>query len=338
MKSLIILVLSAFMLAGCVENVQVAQNSAPVARKSSLFTKADEIELHGESSIKGERRVAVPLFRVAFYTEKDAGETAKGTGSTGTATTSVDSNLLGIDQAVFQKVTDVAYQDFIAKLKAAGFEIIPYAEIARAQSFQGLDVVSSPHTEKALFGQDALYVAPNGTKLALPGSVTGLSGAFSGGAAEKIVPKLVKEMQAAMIDVTYYVDYLNTTTEGGGWFSTRATVEIGQGIYVMPGSGAGFQGYAASKCTGYCPDMWSSAKLGQVIYSNEPVGELRDVTSDAAKTTEKVMNVIGGLLTGSVRQHREYELQGDPAKYQKVATEVLGTANQAIVSSLAAHL
>jgi hypothetical protein len=119
----------------------------------------------------------------------------------------------------------------------------------------------------------------------------------------------------------------------GGMFATRASVEVGPGLSVRPGSGLQYYGYEVSKCVGYCPDVIASVKLGQAVYSTESFGEFKDVTQ--SDTAQAAFGVVSSLLSGSVRKWKEYEMNADSQKYQTITTQLLKDANTKLVQALA---
>lgn len=82
-------------------------------------------------------RVAVAGFRVVFVTHNEARAISRasylpGGVETGTAKAKMEVDLQGVDDATLQAITDKAYADFLAQLKAAGRELVPSDQMQAA--------------------------------------------------------------------------------------------------------------------------------------------------------------------------------------------------------------
>ena len=86
------------------------------------------------SQIKGMQRVAISVFNVEFPDEYRL--VAKSSGSIGGMishrSATLDTRLVGMDLATRQKITDIAYTDFVTELKAAGFDVMDHAALVAA--------------------------------------------------------------------------------------------------------------------------------------------------------------------------------------------------------------
>lgn len=326
-------------LTACTPGLTVKEESAPATERGPLFITKDDIEVDGESAIKGEQKVAIPVFRVGFTTSKDRGAHATGilSSGTGTATVTSHTNLLGIDQPIFQEITDQVYRHFVTELKAAGFDVLEHTQLEKQASYADMSAVDNPlKIESNMYG-NLVYVAPTGMKLALmPGEEGGLSAfkALSSNNPARMIPKLINELGMSVITATYYVDFVNTEADGG-LIATKAEVSIGPGLSIRPGSGVDFYGYEASKCKGFCPDMAARVKLGQAVYSQEKFGELVNVTDDTG--TQVALNAVTGLLTGSVKRWYDLEMRADPNRYRDITVKLLENTNDQLIQTLKTH-
>ena len=75
------------------------------------------------------KRVVIAGFRVVFVTHNETHAITRGTympggRETGTAKAGMEVDLLGVDDATLQAITDAAYQRFVDQLKAAGREVL----------------------------------------------------------------------------------------------------------------------------------------------------------------------------------------------------------------------
>lgn len=334
MRIKMLIVLSLVLLIGGCTGVQRSKGVAPEAEKGGfmgLSTKSD-VEGSGEKAVTGERKVVIPFFRIGFFTEKNP----KGYQSQSTSIR-IFSGLMGVDNATFQAIVDQAYDDFVAKMEKRGFEVIPYDRIAGTEAFSKMTHVEAPHVAQGIFEQDAVYFAPRGMRLVLPMQKQGIGGAFDKGNPVWVTSGLLKELEVAVVNLTYYIDYLSQADKKFGFVTTG--LEVGQTVMVTPGSGLSFHGYQASLCKGYCPDMAANFRLGQPVFSTEEVGELKDVTSTGDKVGDYSKMALSWMTSGlKVHGTKRYELYADPSRYKSVSLDVVGRANDQMVDALAAAL
>jgi hypothetical protein len=94
-------------------------------------------------------KVVVGGFRVVFVNYNEVGARVRGSympgRNTGDASSKTQVNLVGVDDATLQKITDAAYEKFIAQLKATGREVVTYRDdpalfADHKPSTNGLDV------------------------------------------------------------------------------------------------------------------------------------------------------------------------------------------------------
>jgi hypothetical protein len=321
-------------LVGC-SPITVKENAVPQTQTGIFWTAKDPIDVSGASAIKGEKKAALVVFRVGFAQGRNQGAHARGAFSgPGTATATARTKLLGLDTATYQNVANEVYRHFLEELKSAGFEVVEHAALQHNPSYAAMAAVESPKAVDSSVAGNVIFFAPAEMKLAmLPGDEGALSGfnALSPNDPSRVIPKIVAEMGVSAMAVTYYVDYVNAEGDGG-FIATRASVSVGPGLSVRPGSGLQFYGYAASKCSGFCPNTTAALKLGQAVYSTEPFGEFVDVTQ--AEGAQIALSVFTGLTTGSVRRWKDFEMRADPAKYQAITTRILREANAKLVQAM----
>jgi hypothetical protein len=332
-----LLAASTLTLVGCT-GVSVSENSKPATQKGAFFSTRSDIETTGDAGFKNETRVVVPAFRVGFVQAKGSKASASGgLGSSGTASTSANTTLHGVDDAVYQAITDAAYADFIADLKANGYEVLDKNTYEGLPVYQSMAASPSPQkVDSSAFGE-VLFYAPKGMKVTfIPGEEGGFSGfkGFDSNSTIKAFPQIGKELKASVIAASYIVDYVNTESSGG-FFASRASVEIGQGLSLRPGSGVTFYGLEASGCVGYCPHVVSTVKLGQAVYSQEKFGELKDMQTDGEKAAQSALRVVTALTTGSAYGWATYEMHANPADYKRITTKLMDDSNGQIAAAMA---
>lgn len=84
-------------------------------------------------------RIAIPSYSVGFIRTGEARASASGFGSSMVQRSSkIETYLAGIDDAALTALTEEAYQDLVARLTAAGIEVVPAAEMQGRPEFRNL--------------------------------------------------------------------------------------------------------------------------------------------------------------------------------------------------------
>ncbi|RLL53056.1 hypothetical protein D8Y20_06050 [Mariprofundus sp. EBB-1] len=302
-----------------------ANDVAPTVEKGGLLglSTVSDIELKGKEAVKGEVNVAVPYFKVAFYTEQTPGGYTNGSGDKHI----IHSTLVGVDSALLQKVTDQAYANFVSQLKQKGFNVLPTSALNRSKTYSAIKQTNTQYKDEALFGPDAIYVTPSGMRVS-DASITRMIE----------TNKIMKELNTSVMDVTLYVSYLSQSFNKAAGFVVTS-INVGQTTTVTPGSMMTFYGLEASKCNGYCPNTVAYATLGQPVFDTEKVGVLKNVTSSTDKAGDVALTALSWMTKSGTKIHNtdRFELTADPNKYAKVVTGVISKATDKLVSALAAN-
>lgn len=312
-------------LSGCL----ATSGNQPATQTGAFGIPQGEIQTAGIDYLKGEQKVIVGAFRVAFAQKVDQKASSSSLFSTETQSAAMSGTLSGVDSSTFQAITDKAYQDFLAKLRSTGLQVIEVSQLQASQAYAGMKGEQSP----AQMGDTVMY-APTGMKLAIFPGEAGVSTAFGGfdtASPLRVFPQLAKEQNAGVMSVTYYVDFLNASSSG----NTRvmggsAEVSMGQGISIRAGSGIDYSTLAGVKCVGYCPNAVSSIDLGQAVFSTEPFGVSRDVTATGVNT----LGVLSGLLTGSGFSRKDIEIDADPERYKLISEGLLEKSNTMLTEAV----
>ena len=328
MKKFIPLVALLLMTTGCPSATTNTTGGTAPSKQTGIFgSEKSDMKVGAASVFKGETKVAIASFEVGFVTHSKASKQAGGglfSGNAGMAT--ANGTLVGVDDATFQKITDAAYQDFLTKLKAAGYTVAEQSSLDGNPAWEKATKKASP------VGDDVKYFAPTGQKIVFN---TG-SFAIGFGHPNMAAVGVAKEGDTSLIYVNYVVDFLNAQTAGGK-YSSYSSADFGQGISVRPGSGLTFFSQKESKCVGYCPNGAGTVALGQPVYSEEPYGELKDTVSGGEKAGMVALNVVSALGGLGTRSIKRYDVEADAGKYNTIATGTLKDANQKLVTDLAAQ-
>ena len=304
----------------------VEQASGPFG----MFTH-DAVNVEGEKAFVGVKKVVIGSFKIGFITTKK--ERAKaGSGVGGNSTAMME--LHGITPTVMQTITDKAYQDLLAQLQAAGYEVADRAQL-NSSEFGKSASKASPFTEEAsFFGSDntVTYVAPESIdKLYFFMGETDQKNGFNFNTPDMAASGFADKNKLPVMSVMYNLDFSSNKSETGA-FASFSAVEVGQALSVAPGSGftlIGGQGGTFSTTNG-------SVRLGQAIASPNPFGEITNTSSDGLVVLETTVNAASALLGGGTNQSRDFSVTADPAKYSSGAENILKKTNADLIRSMQA--
>lgn len=293
-----------------------------------MFTH-DAVKVEGGKAFVGVKKLVIGSFKVGFITTKK--EHAKaGSGVGGNSSAMME--LHGITPAVMQSITDKAYQDLLAQLQAAGYEVADRGQLASSE-FEKSASKASPFTEEAsFFGSDntVTYVAPESIgKLYFFMGETDQRNGFNFNTPDMAASGFADKNKLPIISVMYNLDFSSNKSETGA-FASFSAVEVGQALSVTPGSGIiliGGQGGTFSTTNG-------SVKLGQPIASPEPFGEITNTTSGGMVALETTVNAASALLGGGTNQSRDFSVTADPLKYSSGAESILKKTNADLIRSM----
>lgn len=330
-KSLSVMMLAATLAACAVTGSQEVVK--PKAQKSGfmgLSTTAN-VTVDGPKAFTGQNKVVIGSFHVAFIDSKKEAEKA-GTGFGGRSSAKLE--LQGVTPEVRQAITDAAYADLLAQLQAAGYEVADRSVLLNSPEFSKTKKENSPFVKEASFfgsANNMNYVAPRAIgDVRFFNGENGLSGGlgFSNPAAGASM--FADKNKLPVIAVAYTIDFAAKDGSGGRWAST-SSLEVGQALTVIPGSGINFiggQGGTFSTAIG-------SLKLGQPITSPDKYGEVVMTTSGAMKSLEVATNVLGVMMGAGTNQSRDFVIKADPAKYRDGSIAILKQANSDLLGKMA---
>jgi hypothetical protein len=296
------------------------------------LVKQDEIKVDTGEAFKSVNQVIIGSFKVGFTEDKkDRKKAGRGVGGNATA----NLTLKGIDTSIEQQITDAAYDDFVAKLKAAGYTIADRNILLNSEDFKNAGgSEKSPHKEEAsIFGASSTmtYLNPTalGEKIYWTGE-SGNSGGFGFGNPMMAASVFADKNKIPVIFVNYIIDFANSDGSGGSFAST-SMIEVGQGISVPASAGSlklfGGQGGTFQSVNG-------NITLGQPVYSTEPFAEVVQTTTEAEIAGQYALNAITLMMGAGSNQSRAFDVNADPQKFKTVATSVLGDANGKIVGKM----
>ena len=307
-------------LAGCGVTAK-SGGVAPQKNTGFLGSEKDALAVTGPKAFAGKKDVIIGAFRVGYVTYNKVGHKTGGGilgGARGSA--SAKSTLTGVSDATFQKITDAAYADFVSTLKANGYNVLDHGKLTSLPEYSKMSKEASPYKTDA-GSADITYVAPKGWPVKDKG--------FAFSMPELVFATAAEKTGAPIIDVDYIVNFAQG--EGAGY--SVATVEVGQGISVDVGGGAGFFGGQG----GTFSNNIGSVKLGQAVYSTEEFATITDTSTAAGQALGVAANVFSYALGAGGTVSKSFDFKADPAKYEAIAKKVLADANKRIIGGMKAN-
>jgi len=292
-KPISILVLG-MMMAGCVisfsppelsDNFPEKFNNVPMAKALPMDVKVDAGDTFDDSGalddvLESTTKIGIAKFNVHFITED---RVSASTGDGGVAV--MDIALGGITKAQMQAITDAAYADLVAQLKAAGREIIPVETIRATSGYRGINF-DGPSGTSWNTGMDTQILTDQERRIITTFSTTGLPGwhiAPLGVGNQAVFPWISGEAHAAIINVDVTVNFVETTSSGRGsaWFSSDASVEAKPILKIM--------GY---RIDGHFTDNPPGGVMGSFIQGNGESIILGDYKSSMHKKSSSEYEIV----------------------------------------------
>lgn len=336
-------ILSVFLLTGCITPNSATQSAMAPDRASGGFlglSEAEDVSVQTAEAFKGTNQVVIGSFKVGFVESKadkaKAGGGLMGNGFGGKSTAKL--KIENLDAATKQQITDAAYSDFVQKLEAQGYKVVERSALVNNEAFAGAKIYDAPVQQDnsgilSDYGMTSYY-APSefgGKTPVFPGEIIGESGGFAFANPMMGAAKFAEATGIRVLNVSYVMDFANASKHGGS-FTSSSSVNVGQGLSVVPGAVLGITGGQG----GTFSTAMGSIRTGQPIYSTEEFGTIADTTTDTHKGVEMATNVIGMLGGIGTNISREYVVQADPVRYQTIATQLASNVNNTFVTTMVA--
>ncbi|NGY04168.1 hypothetical protein [Solimonas terrae] len=282
-------------------------------------------------------RVAVAGFRVVFITEADASASVRPSYLPGRDTTgahaSIHVSVDGVDNATRQAITDRAYANLLAALKAAGREVVPASELQPL--FARLELtpssVDAPYSKSA-YGRTGVAFSPSGMPMwwwsALDG--WGNLGAF-GQHNMRTVPEFSKDLNAYVISPTFVVDFAQLSSSGNHSGLAANSAEVGVSLRIA----------VTDMITGLVRADEVKGGLtasGDDAYIRLTKPFTTDLSfADLAETESRKTTGFMALMTGSSKSKSTQVATTDDARYSAAANATLDQATGALARFFQQH-
>ncbi|PZQ59987.1 MAG: hypothetical protein DI570_15105 [Phenylobacterium zucineum] len=177
--------------------------------------------------------VAVPAYQIAFFTQH------QGTAVGGVLTKArLTTSLAGVDEATLRKLSEEAYQDLVAKLKAANVPLLPDDRVKSAIAATGVELtpgnaevtrigagITIGQSVKKAYAAFGAASAPAITGLHNPGNPTGAPGLNAISMNNKLGAAARAE-KAVLVFPSLVLDFARTDAKGGRDFLGRESAGI----------------------------------------------------------------------------------------------------------------
>lgn len=290
--------------------------AAIAALPSTVATLPVVVKGQGLKKIKG-RRIAIATYALYVYRSAEVSAFAGGFGSSMMGRRSkLQTALVGIPDELVAQLAGEAYDDLAARLKAAGFDVLAYAEL---QARPGFSAIQSGGTKADVAGQPVYSPSDKPLKAGSPMFKPGSVGGWDKLGDDVLVLNPAMAINYNALEGSGTNNYgSNASTSGKAWFS------IGQssGAYILGNQTPPYRGvYAASLLT---EKPQGTPELFAVMY---PVKDRSDSVS-----LSNAMALAG--LGSNYRQKNVYAVEADPGRYAALARSAFQGMNAGIVAEL----
>lgn len=273
-------------------------------------------------------KIAVASYGLGFTQAMSATAVALGRGSEiAPRRTSIALRLVGFTDKLGADLADEAYRDLVARLTAAGFEVVPAAQVRAAPSFGPLAAYSGPNvvggadtTGKVVYGPREApmlrgYAFETGMAAINPGTVIGLG-------------KVSKELDAVMIAPRILIDFARMESSGRSTYSGSANVGAELRFRINEVSRADF--IAGNERGGSMGGGWT-------LKTGTGTDELFGVMTQADDRSDSVAmhNAFATAGFGSIyRQSLSYDVTISPARYAALTRAAYQGFNAGLVARI----
>lgn len=296
--------------------------------------------------LRKHRRVVVGGFRVAFVTKAVAADSIRasyrggGTHSSG-VNTKFEMSLRNVDLPRMQALVERAYQEFMARLKESGVEIIPHETFAAHPAYNEISFASKgdgPAYTVDNGGRSHVVLSPAGMKLWFgQAEPLGDQGAFGWGNGRK-AGVFAFENKAVVINPLLVVDFAETSSgrnKGLFGFRNSTDVEVKSGISLRAGPGMTHLAFVARSAP------IEAAIAGGAVPLKEPVmfsGDFGKLETREQSSNRGLVVGLGllGLSGGPVRETQKSDLMAEPAQYEALAGAALLSGSRLIARTFGA--
>ncbi len=270
-------------------------------------------------------RILVPTYALALIRTGKVSAFAGGAGSEmAPRRTSIATALVGVDDALAERLAQEAYDDLVMRLKAAGFDVVAPEEIAASPEIGRLQVVG-----QRTRGQGGMSVyGPLSAPLRAGHPYT--AAPLSSSKSAIVFSDMSAELDALVLTPQMALDYQWLESTGRRTYVGSAQVEAKVWFSVQSGSGANFV-YGQRKGLGSGP--YGGFLMDGHHGSTEPFGIMYEV--DDRSDNVAISNAFANAGLGSLyRQSQVYAIEVAPERYAALVRAAFQGLNMSIVAEL----
>lgn len=267
-----------------------------------------------------------------FAAKQGSALASLGGGSSNSVKAKAEYKVAGIDKEFAQGLAKQAYDDFVAKLRGAGYTVLSYDDIkdrdfvAGAARDTGKADWGMP-TEKPVGGRDTYVVAAPSDEMAFK---VGFTGVF----AEFVKYGKPKFTDAALVIPTYTINAPQAWADtDSGYNRIEASTNVVPGMNLQYANATWMGAPKVRMGGGNLPGVVTKAA---VVNISENAGTLSkvDTTSNAANGLSKALSMLGG--GGSISANSaDYTFTIDKAAYSAGALNGIASFNAEVAKALA---
>lgn len=288
--------------------------AAPVAAPLAMSVKSGYVEdmsSYGKVVVVPTAYVKLLVEGSVFAAKQASAFSTLGGGSGNSVKAKAAYTVAGIDKAFAQGLAKQAYDDFVAKLRGAGYTVLTYDDIkgrdyvASASRDTGNASLGLP-TEKVIGTRDTYVVAAPSDEMAFK---VGFTGVF----AEFVSMGKPRFTDAAIVIPTYTINApLASTETGSGFNRIEASASVSPAMNLQAAS-AMWMGAPKVRMGGsMVPGVMTKEPVVNVVESAGTLSK-EDTTSKSANALSKTLSLFGGGSISSSSANYTYTI--DRAAY-----------------------
>lgn len=279
------------------------------------------------SALAARPRIAVAGYNVGAIVKSRAVASTRGGFRRSSASASMTMRLAGVDDALLQTIADAAYADLVARLSAAGIDVVTADELRTS------DGVEKILPGEASYDGDLKRGNGDGKILVAGPAATGVSSynglgriTFNG----NIAAKPSDGLDAVLLFPNLSLGFAWTGGSGNAMFAKRASVEGGAFFHVDTATKL----EAAYSKSGRFVDGWATYGVKENVGAEDAFAVVTKTDSSNNALAVGLSSALGAGM-GS-RSSSEYTVAADPERYKALALKAAKGFNAAIVERVVA--
>lgn len=280
-----------------------------------------------EKILAHQPRLALVGYNVGGYTSAKATGKASGDllGYSQGSRSTIEMTATGITPELLQRVADYAHDDLVAKLRAAGVDVVPAQDVRATPSADKLKFAPAPYETKLTteLGKKSVVVAgPSGVG---PQQHLGIGKRAMGGNA---IVRPSAELQAVMVMPNLVLDFAALKARGGA-LTSRSSAS-GQVRFAVDASSR----FNIQSSKGRFLDGWLNYGIKKPVVADADFAVVGEA-STKSNTLERGLGAALGMATAK-KSTKSMIVSVDPDRYEALARSAAAGWNDAFVAQITA--